>query len=79
MPNSFVCGERARLCVAASTSTGLSPRLRGTESALDLVIDDGRFIPASAGKSSVHQRPTSVNPVFSPRLRRTGAAIHEDQ
>ena len=48
-----VCGERGDPTLYDPTTTGSSPRVRGTPHPRDGSFDIGRFIPACAGNAAL--------------------------
>ena len=75
-----VCGERSERWTSAVTSTGSSPRVRGTGARALQVDDHHRFIPACAGngcllaehhrQAAVHPRVCGERPGTRPQMRR---------
>ena len=57
-----VCGANPDVCCGHGFSSGSSPRVRG-EHGLGVVLeDDGRIIPACAGRTGTHGKPPATRP-----------------
>ncbi len=62
-----LCGEQEQQMTPHQALSGLSPPVRGTAGCLWAGMKSLRFIPACAGNSGWHRRPTDPRPVY-PRL-----------
>ena len=69
-----VYGERTGIDLDDLDASGLSPRIRGTDSGVNFLFDFRRFIPAYTGNGTCWQRwppPVTVYPrVYGERFRK---------